>query len=219
MVRNAFMPQPRPQLDPARIVAISTAIAVNIALVGVLMRPLDYTPAPTEPDTSIPLRIITPPVKKVEVVHVVKVVKPPPPQPQQHVIQHVIVPPVITHDPLPMSLPVPPQVPVDIDPQPPQVVPMQTVVESLVTVAAPPPSYPIEALRDGIAGTVELELLVGVDGRVLKVRVTHSSGSRQLDNAASEQVLRNWSFQPASRGGVPVQALGRVPVVFALDGR
>jgi protein TonB len=94
-----------------------------------------------------------------------------------------------------------------------------TVEASLMPIASPAPIYPRDALRDGITGTVELELLVGVDGSVLQVRITRSSGNRQLDNAARDQVLRNWRFQPALRGGIAVQALGRVPIVFTIDGR
>jgi protein TonB len=94
-----------------------------------------------------------------------------------------------------------------------------TVEASLSPIASPAPPYPLDPLREGITGTVELELLVGVDGSVLQVRITHSSGNRQLDNAARDQVLRNWRFQPALRNGIAVQALGRVPIVFTLDGR
>ena len=47
--------------------------------------------------------------------------------------------------------------------------------------------------------------------------IARSSGHRILDEAAREQVLRRWSFQPASVGGQPVQALGRVPITFALE--
>ena len=94
-----------------------------------------------------------------------------------------------------------------------------TVEASLMPIASPAPTYPRDALRDGVTGTVELELLVGVDGSVLQVRITRGSGNHQLDSAAREQVLRNWRFQPALRNGVPVQALGRVPIVFTLDGR
>ena len=39
---------------------------------------------------------------------------------------------------------------------------------------------------------------------------------RGLDRAAREHVLKKWRFQPAMQDGVPVQAWGRVPIVFTL---
>lgn len=83
--------------------------------------------------------------------------------------------------------------------------------------SAPPPSYPRQALRDGLMGTVVLEVLVDVDGQPLQAEVVSSSGHRMLDLAARRQVLARWKFKPAQQAGRPVQALGRVPVEFRLD--
>ena len=81
---------------------------------------------------------------------------------------------------------------------------------------APAPSYPRTALREGITGTVLLQVLVGLDGRPLEVSIARSSGHRELDEAARAQVLKRWSFQPATRNGQSVQAIGMVPIEFAL---
>jgi TonB family protein len=89
----------------------------------------------------------------------------------------------------------------------------------LAPIDSPAPAYPIEALREGVAGTVQLELLVGTHGRVLDARILQSSGDRRLDAAARDQVLRNWRFRPAMKDGAPVQGLARVPIVFTLDGK
>ena len=78
---------------------------------------------------------------------------------------------------------------------------------SLEYASAPAPSYPREALRAGITGTVLLEVLVGVDGSPLKVTIHQSSGNRELDRAAQQQVQKHWRFRPASRDGAPVQAI------------
>lgn len=88
---------------------------------------------------------------------------------------------------------------------------------SLQAVAAPSPRYPPEAIRGGLSGTVELEILVGVDGTPLEVRVVRSSGHRLLDQAARKVVLSQWRFAPAIRDGLAVQALGRVPIAFTLE--
>lgn len=81
---------------------------------------------------------------------------------------------------------------------------------------APPPAYPREALRAGQRGTVLLQVLVDTDGKPLRVEVAQSSGHRSLDRAAQRHVLTHWSFHPALQDGRPVQAIGLVPVAFAL---
>lgn len=88
---------------------------------------------------------------------------------------------------------------------------------TLAYVHAPAPPYPIEQLRRGIQGTVWLLVDVDAHGRPLQVRVDRSSGNRQLDNAARQQVLRHWRFQPAIRNGQAVPASGLVPISFRLD--
>lgn len=81
---------------------------------------------------------------------------------------------------------------------------------------APPPVYPRVALRERLTGTVMLEVVVDVDGRPLDVRISQSSGHRELDRAALEHVLKRWTFQPATKNGHPVQAIGLVPIAFNL---
>jgi protein TonB len=88
---------------------------------------------------------------------------------------------------------------------------------SLEYASAPAPSYPRDALRAGITGTVLLEVLVDVDGSPLKVTIHRSSGNRELDRAAQQQVQRHWRFRPASRNGTAVQAIGIVPIDFKLN--
>ena len=87
---------------------------------------------------------------------------------------------------------------------------------SLQYAAAPPPAYPTAARRMHLEGTVLLEVLVDTNGRPLRVDVRQGSGHRQLDEAARDQVLARWRFQPAMRDGRAVQAIGLVPVTFTL---
>ena len=83
--------------------------------------------------------------------------------------------------------------------------------------SAPAPTYPREALLDGIEGTVLLRVLVDVDGKPLSVEIERSSGNRRLDDAARRQVLRKWMFRPAIRDGQAIQVYGMVPVSFSLS--
>jgi len=222
MVRNATLPHERQPLEPGRIVAISAAIAVNVAIFAVLMRPIDYTPAPERADTALAVSIIRHQPK--DPLPVVRVITKPPvqkPHPLSPPIPQPKPQPVVNNATTPMSTHTEDSKPqADPNPQPPPTtLSTQPVETSLMPTAAPAPTYPRDALREGITGTVELELLVGVDGRVLAVTIMHSSGNNLLDAAAREQVLRTWRFQPALRDGIAVQSLGRVPIVFDLDGR
>ncbi|MFK3647282.1 energy transducer TonB [Lysobacter enzymogenes] len=81
---------------------------------------------------------------------------------------------------------------------------------------APAPAYPLQALRAGLSGSVEIEVVVGIDGRPLRAFVVRSSGHRALDRAALATVLREWRFQPQTHGGEAVEAVARVPVEFVL---
>jgi protein TonB len=87
---------------------------------------------------------------------------------------------------------------------------------SLQALMSPAPPYPPQAVRDGLTGIVELEILVGVDGRPVEVTIVRSSGHRMLDQAARRVVMTRWTFRPAMRDGQAVQAIGRVPIEFVL---
>ncbi|MCB1572173.1 MAG: energy transducer TonB, partial [Xanthomonadales bacterium] len=71
------------------------------------------------------------------------------------------------------------------------------------------PKYPLEARRRGEQGTVVLRVLVGRDGLPVEVDIARSSGSRQLDRAAREAVLRS-RFRPVQVNGIAVEARGLV---------
>ncbi|HEX7916844.1 MAG TPA: energy transducer TonB [Rudaea sp.] len=75
--------------------------------------------------------------------------------------------------------------------------------------------YPPIALRNHVEGTVILRVLVGEDGNVKDIEVDRSSGSRDLDRAAREAVMK-WKFRPGVRGGVAYAGWARVPISFAL---
>jgi len=77
----------------------------------------------------------------------------------------------------------------------------------------PAPSYPRDALRRGETGEALLRIQVGADGNVGDIDLVRSSGSRSLDRAATDAV-RRWRFQPALRGGRPVDGSVEVPIAF-----
>lgn len=78
------------------------------------------------------------------------------------------------------------------------------------------PEYPAVALRSRIEGSVVVGADVDENGNATNVTVVRSSRSRDLDRAAVAAV-RDWTFEPAIRGGKPVSASVQVPVDFKLE--
>ncbi|HZV63813.1 MAG TPA: energy transducer TonB [Telluria sp.] len=66
-------------------------------------------------------------------------------------------------------------------------------------------------------GTVDLLLLVNVDGRVSDAKIAKSSGYRDLDKATVIGVAR-CRFEPGLKEGVPVAAWFTLRQVWAIDG-
>ena len=75
------------------------------------------------------------------------------------------------------------------------------------------PVYPRIAIQARIAGEVQLEAVVGPDGRVRELQV--KSGHPMLVRAAVEAV-RQWVFQPTLLNGEPVEVSAPVTVTFRL---
>ncbi|MDQ3618099.1 MAG: energy transducer TonB [Pseudomonadota bacterium] len=213
-----------PRLDGNRIAANAGAIAINAALLLLLLIPLT-TSEQHRPiiDKAPEFRwIVRPrpvdPPRPIEVPVVRRTSAQPP--------AAVIPQPRIESPPIPVlvdSLPGDPVVQATEATQPGNL-PAETIGTSqpmpgarLQSLSAPSPPYPREAWRDRLSGTVMLEILVGVDGKPLDVTVLRSSGHRVLDQAARRIVLSQWTFEPAMQNGRPVQARGRVPIEFKLD--
>lgn len=78
------------------------------------------------------------------------------------------------------------------------------------------PSYTAEAMRAKIQGQVELEGVVGVDGRISDVQVITSLDKVYgLDSKAIEAVSK-WVFKPGMREGKPVPVRVTVALTFTL---
>lgn len=141
--------------------------------------------------------------------------EPPPPEPQD------TAPPPPVAPPPPISIsPAPP--PVQVTPNIPPPAPPALVIPPPAPVAAPPPppappsqargasprnlrrwsariqeNYPSRALREEIEGTVGVSVTIGSNGRVTACRVSRSSGSSILDQAACKGMERYARFDPA----------------------
>jgi TonB family protein len=73
------------------------------------------------------------------------------------------------------------------------------------------PIYPPEARAAHIRGTVQLHVVLGVDGAPIIVEVV--SGDPALVNSAVEAV-RQWRYEPTTLNGAPVEVDTAVDVVF-----
>ena len=75
--------------------------------------------------------------------------------------------------------------------------------------------YPAASARQREQGTVLLNVLVDVDGRVQRIEIVRSSGHRRLDEAARAAVQRA-RFVPVLIDGQAQAAWGLVPIEFRL---
>jgi TonB family protein len=73
------------------------------------------------------------------------------------------------------------------------------------------PAYPMQLMRENVAGTVIVYAVIHADGSVGNVRVLRSVDDR-IDLFASQAVAQ-WRFDPATRNGTPVdvEATFRIP--------
>jgi TonB family protein len=74
------------------------------------------------------------------------------------------------------------------------------------------PVYPPDALRDRISGVVGVELTIDEAGRVVDARIVRPAG-HGFDEAAMAAV-RQWTFEPAKKGGAPVKSIVELSVPF-----
>lgn len=75
------------------------------------------------------------------------------------------------------------------------------------------PTYPREAFLAKMEGTVLVEFVIDVSGRVAQARIAQSIPA--LDGAALDAV-RQWLFTPAQQRGRPVATLAVAPVEFRI---
>jgi TonB family protein len=74
------------------------------------------------------------------------------------------------------------------------------------------PAYPLQLMRENVAGTVILYAIIHADGTVGNVRVLRGVDDR-LDQFAS-QALAQWQFQPAMKNGSPVDVEATFQIPF-----
>jgi protein TonB len=74
------------------------------------------------------------------------------------------------------------------------------------------PKYPLQLMRENVAGTVILYAIIHADGTVGSVRVLRGVDDR-IDQFASQAVAQ-WQFQPAMKNGSPVDVEATFQIPF-----
>lgn len=209
------------RFDPSRILALSTAIALHLLALLLLLIPLSRRPAPDAPQPvvprwQVPITVPTPPVPVP-----IAPAEPRPVPPTTPVHRSVPTPPTpstaeATADSAPNAVPAQAAL-AQPTPDTGPAMTLPAVGASLQYLRAPAPAYPRTALKDRLEGTVLLQVHVDTEGRPVAVDIARSSGHRVLDQAAQQQVMRQWRFRPAMQDGQTVEAIGLVPVAFSLN--
>jgi periplasmic protein TonB len=194
LLEEASMPYSAERRSGSRLVGLGFVVLLHIAIIYALVTALAHRAAPIPPAPIETKIIAAPPPKQIAL--------PPPPPPK-------------------LALPPPPFIPppeIKIAPPPP---PPQSTAPTVITTVKPPtpvpvrvmphldqrhstqPEYPPQARRLGEQGTVLLQVLVGVDGRVLEAKLLQSSGFPRLDQAALAGAKADYRFLPGTIDGKP----------------
>ncbi|WP_416056875.1 energy transducer TonB [Stenotrophomonas maltophilia] len=207
------------QFDPARVAAWSAAIALHLLAFLLLLIPATYQAVTALPRDNTEVRLIPkeepkPPEPTPVPPELVQVKVDPKPKTTPMVVPPLPTPTATLEEAqgiiLPAAEPTAVQATPALEPGTP------VTGAQLQYRSAPPPAYPVPALRNHEQGTVLLRVEVDPSGQPVNVSIERSSGSRSLDQAARQQVLRHWRFVPAERDGTAVPAIGMVPVQFSL---
>ena len=202
-----------PRSSSRRLTGLTVTVALHIVLIYALIHGL----------ARKIVEIVTPPLET-KIIEEIKppADKPPPPPPKLVTPPPPFVPPPEVNIQMPVQMaptitavaPTPPPTPAPFVPTPPR----QPVSTAPVVNAAScdKPEYPPAARRANETGTVLLNFLIDVNGKVIDSKVERSSGSRRLDDAARAG-LELCTFRPATADGKPLRAWARIEYVWRLE--
>ena len=202
-----------PRSSSRRLTGLVITIALHIALIYALIHGL----------ARKIVEIVTPPLET-KIIEEIKppADKPPPPPPKLATPPPPFIPPPDINIQMPVQMaptitavtptPPPPK-PAPFVPTPREPVRTAPVVQAA---SCDKPEYPAAARRANETGTVLLNFLIDVNGKVVESKVERSSGSSRLDEAARE-ALELCNFKPATVDGKPTRAWARMEYVWRLE--
>jgi TonB family protein len=77
------------------------------------------------------------------------------------------------------------------------------------------PTYPVDMIRAGVNGEVQVSFVTDTDGAVRNVKAEKSS--RSEFEAAAIEALEKWKFSPGMKGGNKVNVRLSVPIIFKIN--
>ena len=77
------------------------------------------------------------------------------------------------------------------------------------------PTFPADAESQGVGGTVQLEGVIGKEGRLVGLSTLNSIVDKRLVGAASDAVLQ-WRYDPTLLNGRPVETVVTISVAFEI---
>jgi protein TonB len=197
------MQQTYRQASSARLVGAGLVVLLHVGIIyalvtGLAHRVVDVVHAPIETKIIDEVRPERPP--------------PPPPPPEFTPPPPAFVPPpeihIETPPPPPKSTAITVVTPVKPVAPPPAPVPVAEAVRIMPKIDAKRSQeleYPPTSRRLGEQGSVTLQVLVDIDGRVVEVKLVQSSGFDRLDQAALDGVRTNYRFAAGTVDGKPQQ--------------
>ena len=203
-----------PRSSSRRVAGIIATIVLHIVLIYALLHGL----------ARKIVEVVTPPLetKIIEEIKPPQPEKPPPPPPKLETPPPPFIPPPEVNIQMPVqqaptitaTTTPPPPAPVAIAPTP-QRQPVRTapVVQAA---SCEKPEYPPASRRANETGTVLLQFLIDVNGKVIDSKVERSSGYRRLDDAARAG-LELCKFRPATVDGQATRAWARIEYVWTLE--
>lgn len=84
-----------------------------------------------------------------------------------------------------------------------------------VPVRTPPPQYPSELKREGVAGIVTVAIVVDEKGAVASASINKSTNPA-FDEPSLEAV-KKWKFKPATKGNQAIPSKVIVPLHFTVE--
>jgi protein TonB len=206
--------------DRVRIAALSAAIALNLAVLLVALRPVaPQVAASIDRGKDVVINWITAKPLPPDPPPIDMKAAPKPPTPAVPRAQPRSLPPPVAVPTDQGTLVAPPAVPTPvIEPADVSAPPVAdpAPVEATLAYRSAPLTFPPQAIRRKMQGTVILRVLVDAEGKPVQVVIEKSSGYALLDDSARAQVLASWRFQPATSQGRAMSAWARVPVSFDL---
>src|SRR3954467_9392437 len=205
----------QPRTSSRRLTGLVVTVALHIVLIYALIHGL----------ARKIVEIVTPPLetKIIEEIKPPQPDKPPPPPPKLETPPPPFIPPPEVNIQMPVQQ-APTITAVAPTPPPPAPVFVPTPAPRAAVQTAPvvnaascdKPEYPPAARRANETGTVLLNFLIDVNGKVIDSKIERSSGSRRLDEAARSG-LELCNFRPATVDGKPTRAWARIEYVWRLE--